>query len=187
MKKLILASQSPRRKELLEKCGYPFEIDVADIDETINTNGNLEEEIRLLSIKKANEVLKRHKDAIVIGSDTIVTLNNEVLGKPHSKQEAKEMLRKLSGNTHEVITGIAILSDKKEFSTVSINYVTFEELTEEEIEKYVETKEPMDKAGAYAIQGIASRYIKNINGDYYAIMGFPVSIVYEELKNALEY
>ena len=183
MKKIILASQSPRRKELLEKCGYPFLIDVADIDETINTENDLKEEIRLLSIRKAKEVLKRHKDAIVIGSDTIVVVDKEILGKPHSEEEAKEMLQKLSNHTHEVITGIAILSNKREYSNTSTSYVTFEELSEEEIEKYVETKEPMDKAGAYAIQGIASRYIKNINGDYYSIMGFPVSMVYEELKN----
>ncbi len=183
MKKIILASQSPRRKELLEKCGYPFLIDVADIDETINTENDLKEEIRLLSIRKAKEVLKRHEDAIVIGSDTIVVVDKEILGKPHSEEEAKEMLRKLSNHTHEVITGIAILSNKREYSNTSTSYVTFEELSEEEIDKYVETKEPMDKAGAYAIQGIASRYIKNINGDYYSIMGFPVSMVYEELKN----
>lgn len=183
MKKIILASQSPRRKELLEKCGYPFLIDVADIDETINTENDLKEEIRLLSIHKAKEVLKRHEDAIVIGSDTIVVVDKEILGKPHSKEEAKEMLQKLSNHTHEVITGIAILSNKREYSNTSTSYVTFEELSEEEIDKYVETKEPMDKAGAYAIQGIASRYIKNINGDYYSIMGFPVSMVYEELKN----
>lgn len=183
MKKIILASQSPRRKELLEKCGYPFLIDVADIDETIHTENDLKEEIRLLSIRKAKEVLKRHEDAIVIGSDTIVVVDKEILGKPHSEEEAKEMLRKLSNHTHEVITGIAILSNKREYSNTSTSYVTFEELSEEEIDKYVETKEPMDKAGAYAIQGIASRYIKNINGDYYSIMGFPVSMVYEELKN----
>ena len=183
MKKIILASQSPRRKELLEKCGLPFEIDVADIDETINASKHLTDEIRKLSIRKAEEVLKRHEDAIVIGSDTIVVIDHEVLGKPHTEEEARDMLRKLSGKTHQVITGIAILSSNRTYSNTSTSYVTFEILTEEEIEKYVLTKEPMDKAGAYAIQGIASRYIKNINGDYYSIMGFPVSMVYEELKN----
>ena len=183
MKKIILASQSPRRKELLEKCGYPFEIDVADIDESISNTKDLNEEIRQLSIRKAKAVLERHEDCIVIGSDTIVVIDHEVLGKPHTKEEAKEMLEKLSGKTHQVITGIAIISNQRTYSNTSTSYVTFEVLSKEEIDKYVATNEPMDKAGAYAIQGIASRYIKNINGDYYSIMGFPVSMVYEELKN----
>ena len=183
MKKIILASQSPRRKELLEKCGYPFEIDVADIDESISNTKDLNEEIRQLSIRKAKAVLERHEDCIVIGSDTIVVIDHEVLGKPHTKEEAKEMLEKLSGKTHQVITGIAIISNQRTYSNTSTSYVTFEVLSKEEIDKYVATNEPMDKAGAYAIQGIASRYIKSINGDYYSIMGFPVSMVYEELKN----
>lgn len=183
MKKIILASQSPRRKELLEKCGYPFEIDVADIDESITNTKDLNEEIRQLSIRKAKAVLSRHEDCIVIGSDTIVVIDHEVLGKPHTKEEAKEMLEKLSGKTHQVITGIAIISNQRTYSNTNTSYVTFEVLSKEEIDKYVDTNEPMDKAGAYAIQGIASRYIKSINGDYYSIMGFPVSMVYEELKN----
>lgn len=183
MKEIILASQSPRRKELLEKCGVSFVVDVADIDETIDDTRLLEEEIKELAYRKAEAVFKRHPDGIVIGSDTIVAVDREVLGKPKDAEEAKEMLRKLSGKTHEVITGLAIVSSRRVFKEVSISYVTFETLDEEEIETYVATKEPLDKAGAYAIQGIASRYIKSIQGDYYSIMGFPVRIVYEELKN----
>lgn len=187
MKKLILASQSPRRKELLEKCGLPFDIEAADIDETINTQNDLKDEIRKLSIRKAQKVLASHPESIVIGSDTIVVIDNIVLGKPSNRNEAIEMLHKLSGKEHHVITGIAIISNKKTYSDVSVNTVTFETLNDEEIEKYVDTNEPMDKAGAYAIQGIASRYIKKIDGDYYAIMGLPVSMVYEELKNISSY
>lgn len=187
MKNLILASASPRRQELLEKCGVPFTVDVADIDETMNEENDLALEVQELAYQKAKTVLARHQDAIVIGSDTIVTLDHKVLGKPKDKEDAIEMLKELSGKTHEVITGLAIISSKKEFKTVSKSFVTFEVLTEEEILRYVETNEPMDKAGAYAIQGIASRYISSIQGDYYAIMGLPVSIVYEELKNMDEY
>lgn len=187
MPTLILASQSPRRQELLQKCGYPFLVDVADIDETIDTAKELSQEIIRLATQKASVVLERHTDGIVIGSDTIVVVDNEVLGKPQDAEDAKAMLRKLSGKTHQVITGLAILSHKRRYQNVSINDVTFEELSEEEIEKYVATKEPLDKAGAYAIQGIASRYISHMDGDYYAIMGLPVSMVYEELKNMALY
>ena len=187
MKKLILASQSPRRKELLEKCGYEFEIDAADIDETIDPDKDLSEEIKRLSFVKAKCVLERHLDCVVIGSDTIVAVDGKVLGKPADREEACTMLRSLSGRTHHVITGLTILSTRKQYTDVSISEVTFCELTEEEIEKYADTGEPLDKAGAYAIQGIASRYIAEIKGDYYAIMGLPVCMVYEELKNITDY
>ena len=187
MKKIILASQSPRRKELLEKCGYEFEIDAADIDETIDQGRDLDEEIKRLSFLKAECVLKRHPDCIVIGSDTIVAVDGNVLGKPADREEACAMLRQLSGRTHHVITGLTILSSQKRFTGVSVSEVTFCELTEEEVRKYADTGEPLDKAGAYAIQGIASRYIADIKGDYYAIMGLPVCMVYEEMKNITDY
>ncbi|MBQ9047232.1 MAG: septum formation inhibitor Maf [Solobacterium sp.] len=183
MKQIVLASKSPRRKELLEKCGVPFIIDVADIDETINENNPLADEIRELACRKAEAVLQRHGDAVVIGSDTIVTADGEVLGKPKDEEDAVRMLRKLSGRTHQVITGLAVVSAKRVWKAVSISDVEFQPLSEEEIIRYVRTGEPMDKAGAYAIQGIASRYVKEIRGDYYAIMGLPVSVLYEELKN----
>ncbi len=187
MKRMILASQSPRRKELLEKCGYEFDVDAADIDETIDPAKDLNDEIKRLSFLKAECVLKRHPDCIVIGSDTIVAVDGNVLGKPADRDEACAMLRMLSGRTHHVITGLTILSSEKSFTDVSVSEVTFCELTEEEVEKYAATGEPLDKAGAYAIQGIASRYIAKITGDYYAIMGLPVCMVYEELKNITEY
>ena len=187
MKNIVLASQSPRRKELLEKTGCSFIIDAADIDETIDQSKPLTEEIKRLSHCKAEHVLHRHPDSLIIGSDTIVTVDGIVLGKPADKIEAMNMLRRLSGRTHQVITGLCILSSRKEYLYVSVSDVSFAVLTEDEIEKYVSTGEPMDKAGAYAIQGIASRYITGINGDYYAIMGLPLCAVYEELKNISEY
>lgn len=187
MKSIILASQSPRRKELLEKTGCSFIIEAADIDETIDQSKPLTDEILRLSRSKAAHILQRHPDSLVIGSDTIVTIDGNVLGKPADKNDAMEMLRSLSGRTHQVITGLCILSSQKEYLFVSVNDVSFAVLTEDEIEKYVNTGEPMDKAGAYAIQGIASRYITGINGDYYAIMGLPLCAVYEELKNISDY
>ncbi|NCB33055.1 MAG: septum formation inhibitor Maf [Erysipelotrichia bacterium] len=187
MKTLILASQSPRRRELLEKCGIPFEVCPADIDETINEKGYLPDEIRMLAERKARSVLEKNPTAAVIGSDTIVVIDNEILGKPKDKKDAVRMLKRLSGHTHQVITGICIMSSMREYSNVSISEVTFADLDDQEIEKYADTEEPMDKAGAYAVQGIASRYITRIHGDYYSIMGLPVSMVYEELKKLSSY
>ena len=187
MRNLILASQSPRRKELLEKCGYPFSIIVADKDETIDFSLSLEDAIQTLAYKKAEKIFNDHKEDVVIGSDTIVTINSQILGKPKDKNHAFNMLKSLSGKTHQVITGLAVITKDKVYKTVSVNDVTFYDLSDEEIYKYIETNEPMDKAGSYAIQGIASRYIKSINGDYYAIMGLPVSKLYHILKDIYNY
>ena len=182
MKNIILASKSPRRKQLLELLGYPFEIIVSDIEEEINPNNDLVKEIEKLSFQKANAVFKNHKDKIVIGADTIVKINNEVLGKPRDEQEAKQMLQKLSNNYHEVVTGVTILSEDKVETFSSIALVKFCELSKEEIDEYIKTKEPMDKAGAYAIQGYGSKFIEKIEGDYYTVMGLPVSKLYHKLK-----
>ena len=183
MKKLILASQSPRRRELLEKCGIPFICEPADIDETITEGNDLSDEIRRLSRRKAEAVLALHPDAVVIGSDTIVAIDGKVLGKPQDRSEAKQMLQMLSGNTHQVITGLCVISSSRCFQDVSVSHVTFAPLSADEIDAYVSSGECDDKAGAYAIQGGAGRFITNIDGDYYAIMGLPLNSVYEELKN----
>lgn len=180
---LILASSSPRRKELLSLLKIPFDIIVSDIDENINLENDLDKEIENLSYKKAYAVFKDHQDSIVIGSDTIVILNNKVLGKPKDKEEAKRMLRLLQGNTHTVLTAVTIIS-KDKHDTFSIKAdVTFNHMDEEEIEEYVNTNEPLDKAGSYAIQGDGAKYIKEVNGDYYAVIGLPISEVYNRLKN----
>ena len=183
MRKIILASKSPRRKELLEKCGIAFACMPMDTDESLEEGNTLEEKIRLLSERKAEARLAVNPDAVVIGSDTIVTLDGEILGKPADHEDAKRMLRELSGRTHQVITGVCIVSSKRKYSDVSVSDVTFAPLSEEEIDGYVSSGECDDKAGAYAIQGIGGRFITHISGDYYAIMGLPLNLVYEELKN----
>lgn len=183
MNKIILASKSPRRRELLSMLGIEFDVIPADIDEQIDYNNDLVKEIQKLSFQKANAVFQDHQDNIVIGSDTIVFIDNKVLGKPKSKQEAKEMLHRLSGKTHQVVTGVTIISIEKTDTFASVTDVTFYELTDEEIETYVESVEPLDKAGAYAIQGKGSEFVKSINGDYYTVVGLPIAEVYRHLKS----
>ena len=181
--KLILASGSPRRKQLLSLLNIPFDIIVADIDEQIDFNNNLTKEIEKLSYQKAEAVFSKHKDAVVIGSDTIVTLDNIVLGKPQNKEHAKEMLSLLQGNKHTVITAVTIMSNEKTSTFSVLSDVYFYPMDEKEIDDYISTGEAMDKAGAYAIQGIGSKFIRKIDGDYYAIMGFPIGEVYRQLKS----
>lgn len=178
-----MASKSPRRKELLEKCGIPFECMPMDIDESLEQGETLEEKIRILSEKKAMACLEEHPDSVVIGSDTIVTVDEKILGKPADRQEAYAMLRELSGRTHRVITGVCIVSAKRKYSDVSVSEVTFADLSDEEIHAYTASGECDDKAGAYAIQGLGGKFITHISGDYYSIMGLPLNLVYEELKN----
>ena len=185
MNRVILASKSPRRKELLELLKIPFEIIVSDIDEQIDYDNDLVKEIEKLSYQKANAVFRDHPDALVIGSDTIVKIGNDVLGKPHSVEEAKQMLRELSDNTHEVVTGVTILCKENAETFSSVARVSFYPLSEEEIEEYVSTNEPMDKAGAYAIQGDAAKFIRCSEGDYYTIVGLPIAELYHRLKKYL--
>lgn len=185
MKKIILASQSPRRKQLLQMLNISFDVMPADIDEQINPNNDLVKEIEKLSYQKAYHVFKDNKDALVIGSDTIVKINNEVLGKPKDYYQAKEMLEKLSNETHEVVTGCTIIVDDKIETFSSIAKVTFYQLSDQEIDDYIKTYEPMDKAGAYAIQGLGAKFVKSIEGDFYAIMGLPIAQLYQRLKKYL--
>ena len=166
----------------MELLHIPFEVIVSDIDEQIDTQNNLVKEIEKLSYQKANAVYKLHEDALVIGSDTIVKIGNDILGKPKSTQEAAKMLRELSDNTHEVVTGVTILCNGKAETFSSVAKVTFYPLSEEEIQDYIATNEPMDKAGAYAIQGDAAKFIRSIEGDYYTIVGLPVAELYHRLK-----
>ncbi len=180
--RLILASGSPRRKELLSTLNIPFEIIVSNFEENIDQNKSLEKEIERLSYGKASSVYQSNKDAIVIGADTIVTINNKVLGKPKNEQDAKRMLNLLSNNVHTVITGVTIMSKDKAETFSCASKVYFDKLSDEEIEEYINTKEPMDKAGAYAIQGIGSKFIKKIEGDYYAIVGLPINQIYQKLR-----
>ncbi len=180
--KLILASGSPRRKELLALLNIPFEVVVSNFDERIDQDKKLEDEIKRLSFGKAKSVFEKNEDAVVIGADTIVTIDNKVLGKPKDQEDAKRMLTLLSNNVHTVITGVTIMSKDKTETFASSSKVYFDQLTDDEIKEYILTKEPMDKAGAYAIQGIGSKFIKKIEGDYYSIVGLPINQIYQKLR-----
>lgn len=184
-KKLILASGSPRRKELLELCQIPFTAETADIDESMNKKADLSEEIQKLAYRKAEEVFKKHPDAVVIGSDTIVVIDQEVLGKPKTEENAVLMLKKLSGRVHQVITGVCVLSNENCETFAVVTDVEFFELSDDEIYEYAATKEPLDKAGGYGIQGKGALLVKEIRGDYYSVMGFPISRVNRALARYL--
>lgn len=175
MKPIILASQSPRRKELLENAGVVFTVDVPEVEEIIPEGMAADEVSEYLACLKAEAAAKKHPEATVIGSDTTVVLDGTVLGKPADKADACRMLRMLSGRTHVVYTGAAIVEDGWTESFTSATEVTFYELTEEEIEAYAATGEPLDKAGAYGIQGQGFRLVKKINGDYNTVVGLPLA------------
>ncbi len=185
MTRIILASKSPRRRELMELLKLPFEVIVSDIDESIDYSNDLVKEIESLSYRKAYAVYQDHPDALVIGSDTIVKIGNDVLGKPRNIEHARQMLKELSGKTHEVVTGVTIICGVQVETFSSIAEVTFYPLTDEEIDEYLETNEPMDKAGSYAIQGDAAKFIRSISGDYYTIVGLPIAELYHRLKKYL--
>ncbi len=181
MRQLILASASPRRKELLSLFSLPFTVKVSDVDEAMDPNGSAEEEVARVSALKAWAVPMEPGD-VVIAADTIVVCRGRVLGKPHSPQEAKEMLRLLSGKDHQVMTGCTVLSPKGRETFTEITSLHFRELSDGEIDRYVASGEPMDKAGAYGIQGGAALFCTGLTGDYYNVMGLPVCRLYQTLK-----
>jgi len=180
---MILASKSPRRKEILEDFGFEIEIITEDIvEESSQTDSLLWAQD--IALKKGRAVAEKNKDRWVISADTVVVFNNEFLGKPKDKDEAKKVLKKLSGNTHEVVTAVAMmnLSQNIEFAFADVTEVRFKKLESSEIEWYVESGEPMDKAGSYGIQGKGSIFIDRIEGDFFNVMGFPISRFYDKLK-----
>ena len=170
---LILASQSPRRRELLGLFRLPFVIRVADIDETMDSNASAYDEVARVSREKALAV-SRGEDDVVIAADTIVVCRGKVLGKPHSTEEAVQMLSLLSGRDHQVMTGMTVLRGEKAISCTEVTDIHFRELSQKEIDAYIATGEPMDKAGAYGIQGGAALFAEKMVGDYYNVMGLPV-------------
>ena len=182
MNKIILASASPRRKELLETAGAEFEIIVADVDETVPEGTKSEDAAVMTAEKKALAVAENHKDSIVIGADTIVVADGRILGKPADKADACRMLSVLSGVEHKVITGVCLACEDKKITFAQVSKVKFYDLTDEEINAYVETGEPMDKAGAYGIQGKGCVLVEKIEGDYFNIVGLPVARVMKELR-----
>ena len=170
---LILASGSPRRKELLSLFGIPFVVRAADIDETMdNTKAPFYEVARVSRLKAL--AVPREKEDIVIAADTIVVCGGSVLGKPHSREEAISMLERLSGRDHQVMTGCTILRGETAETFTEVTDLHFRPLSETEIARYVDSGEPMDKAGAYGIQGGAALFCEKIVGDYYNVMGLPV-------------
>lgn len=173
MKHLILASASPRRKELLGLFGIPFTIRAADIDEVMDPEKSPYDEVARVSCCKALAVEHGPED-VVVAADTIVVCAGRVLGKPHSREEAISMLRLLSGREHQVMTGCTVLSGSRRETFTEVTELTFRPLSEAEIRRYVDSGEPMDKAGAYGIQGGAALFCPGIRGDYYNVMGLPV-------------
>lgn len=173
MTKIILASQSPRRSELLARMGLKFETQAADIDETMNPALDPAEEVARVSRAKAAVILA-DADTLVIAADTIVVCGGTVLGKPHSPEEAEKMLMLLSGRQHQVMTGFTLRMGAREQTHVEISTISFRALLPEEIRAYVASGEPMDKAGAYGIQGMASLFVSRLEGDYYNVMGLPL-------------
>lgn len=185
MKKIILASGSPRRKELLEQIGITFEIQKAEGEEVITSVEPIEV-VKELSMQKASEVAQRCDGAVVIGADTVVAAGGQILGKPKDEKDAVRMLRLLQGGSHEVITGVTVLLQETEkiVQFAEVTKVHVFPMTEAQLEAYAETKEPMDKAGAYGIQGKFAAYISGIEGDYNNVVGLPVGRLYQEVLAA---
>jgi len=188
MQKIILASQSPRRKQLLEWAEIDFSVEVSEADETHPEDLPVAAIPVFIAVNKAKAVQQKIKrDAIILAADTIVVLNNTVITKPANRDDAVKILRSLSGKAHSVITGVVLLQNKKQVSFADITQVEFHSLTDEQICFYVDKYKPYDKAGAYAIQewiGVVG--IKSINGDFYNVMGLPVSRVVQELDKFIQ-
>jgi septum formation protein len=206
--RLILASASPRRRELLAQAGYAFRVEAADVDESVRAGETPEAYVRRLAEEKARAVFARYAaqessgapsmtasssrvesseaPLLVLGADTTVVCDGDILAKPDDAEHAKQMLRKLSGRTHQVLTGVAVIARAGTASAVEITDVTFSNIPEAELDLYCATHEPLDKAGAYGIQGYAARWIPRIDGDYFNVVGLPIARVVRLLEDASE-
>ena len=189
MTKIILASGSPRRSELLKQIGIDFTVSVTDTDESYDADMPAHQVVYELALRKASaafDALLPFENTAIIASDTVVALEDRILGKPQSDEKAFEMLSQLSGKKHTVYTGVSVyyfINNKIEVDTfVEAADVYFDVLSDEEIKSYIDTGEPSDKAGAYGIQGIGAKFIKKIDGDYYTIVGLPINRLYKSLK-----
>lgn len=185
MKDIILASGSPRRKELFDLLDLDYRVEVSNVEEIMNNDLPIEKRIEDVAYQKGKAVFSNNKDSLVVSADTVVVLGQEILGKPKNEEMCKEMMRKLSNKTHLVITGFSIFNGETIIKDHDITKVHFVEIPEEEIEKYVLTKEPYDKAGGYAIQGWAAQYIDYIEGDYHNVMGLPLCKINSYLRKIL--
>ncbi|MBR7041706.1 MAG: septum formation protein Maf [Clostridia bacterium] len=182
-RRIVLASSSPRRREILEKLGIAFDIIPSNADEG-GVTGSADETVMILAARKAKSVAEKLSDALVIGCDTLVALENDVFGKPESTAQAEEMLSRLSGNTHRVLSGLCLIDTATGETRVSREetFVSFKALSPEEIRAYVLSGEPMDKAGAYAIQGGAGKFVSEVKGSYDNIVGFPSELFLREVR-----
>ena len=192
--KLVLASGSPRRKELLEALGLKFDVLITDTNEDAITSQGIGvdlyvQELALMKAAEAAKLLIKNKNVIIIAADTVVTYDGEILGKPKDKIDAFNMLKKLSDKEHQVFTGICVMrvSDGKTYCAPMCTGVKFKELTDEKIAAYIATGEPLDKAGAYGIQGKGTALVEYINGDYNNVVGISTSLLADVLENEFDY
>jgi septum formation protein len=182
--RIILASKSPRRKEILENLGLKFDILVADADERSDESDPRRRVAELASVKgrAVLDAVQDKKDVLLIASDTLVYAEGEFLGKPKSKDDARRMIEMLSGKAHSVVSGVYLYCNGKEVSAADETKVVFDKMSADEIENYISSEEPYDKAGGYAVQGLASLYISGLEGDYFNVVGLPVNLTYKLLK-----
>lgn len=184
MRQIILASSSPRRQELLKKIGLNFTVDKSNYKEDPNLHKNPIQLAKLLSFGKAHAARQKHKNALIVAADTFVLIGKETMGKPKNEKDAKNMLNRLSGKTHFVLTSITIIDTKNNKTTTRVvkTKVHMRKLSEKEIDAYVATQEPLDKAGAYGIYDKAAIFFDRIDGDFYNIVGLPLSALAKDLK-----
>lgn len=180
--KLVLASSSPRRKEILENAGYTFDVVAPEVDENLKIKLPPIDLVMKLALLKANNVFKKDSDEVVVGADTIVCIDGKNIGKPDSVDQARSLLRQLSGRLHRVYTGVAIVSKDRQETFFVQAKVNFMKLDEEIINRYIETEEPFGKAGGYAIQGKGRIFVENIDGDYYGVVGLPIAQLAKRLE-----
>lgn len=182
MKQIILASESPRRKELLERIGLKFQAIESNIDEDIYPDLSPADLAEKLSLEKAKAVFKTHKDSIIIAADTVISCDNQILGKPKDKKDVKRMLSLLSNNVHLVITGFTIIDGKRQITKSQKSKVYMRKISKSEIDAYIKTGEPFGKAGAYAIQEKGGIFVKKVVGDHFNVVGLPIFSLMGELR-----
>jgi len=180
--KLLLASSSPRRSQILQMVGWPFELGAVEVDESLHEGESARAYVARLAAAKALASAEVHEHRPVLAADTTVVVDEHILAKPEDVEDGKRMLRLLQGRWHQVLTGVALIYAAGTEVDVELTEVRFAPMSDAEIDWYVSTREPMDKAGAYAIQGIGARFIESIKGDYFNVMGLPVRLVYELLR-----
>ncbi len=186
MRRVLLASESPRRRELMNISGIPFSCASANLKEVMDESLPIEERVMKVAYDKARAVLDTHPEEFVIGADTIVVVDDMILGKPKDEEDARNMMHRLSGKTHDVITGVSLLSKTVNECFYERTKVTFNQLSEEDIDRYIKCKEYHDKAGGYAIQGKGMLFVNRIEGDYTNVVGLPMSHLVQELKKYVE-